>query len=311
MTRAALALGAALALVACGDPPPSFDLSGAREVQLTLTTGETVSLRGRSSAKEIRVFLRGAPRPASAGGDDVVRPIDLAVVWAELTYVGADGARVVLATDGSREDPVLSDSLTRARRGLLEGLVGAPVALTPVVGAGVPRVEGLRAALSAAADALAESDVPDDVRDAAVGGIEPLLDDAAAARALAAAGLGPAPAEMRRPGREVRRTARVHVDGRGVTVVETFGRGGEGRGGAPTVRLSGRLPDAPAWEGDPGAAPPSWTGAVRLDGVTIAAETEYVPGSLLPQRGNVVVELPYEAGHLVRRTTEFLLVVTE
>ena len=307
-------LVALLGLAACGGEPQGLDLAAGREVSLTVTVRETVSWRGRSPAKALRVALRGTAEAESDDEELLVATVD----WAELTYVDADGTRVEMSTDGMQEEPVAGGALTAARRGLIEGLVGKDIslrlghALSGDDTYALRAVTGLAAALTAARrEVEAAPGMQLDVVDVACGGLEPMVEDDVVRESLIAAGLCPITASEAREGAAILRGARVHVPGRGWTLIALRGKTGGGRGDSPTVRLDGRPDGEPTFSGDVGAAPPAALGEVRVHEIRVTAETEYDTETLRPQRGSVTVELPYAAGPLVRRATEFLLLVRE
>lgn len=312
MTRRSAALAAALVVAGCGRPDPTFELPAERGVLLTLTIGDTVSFREQRPAKSLQLALRGTPRSAADGALLTAR-----IVRAELTYRDSEGGSVTLATDGLDDAPERATELQRARRGLLEALLGHDVTLsfragTAAQGGGLRAVDGLAAALQDAAAAVGSTtDVDAAILDAALGGLEALCEDADVERALRGAGLAAADPAMRSNGGEVRRDVLVRVDGRGVLAVTAFGRAGQGDDGSPTVRLEGHGDEAAAFAGDPGQEPPPGVGPVRVGEVSVVASTEYEAGSFRPRRGSLVVELPHGGGPLVRRSVEFVLLVTE
>jgi hypothetical protein len=310
--RRPIALCLAAALVGCADPVPASRLSDARSVTLTLTIREVVSWRGKKPAKVLRFALRGGTREET--GQDV---LETSIAWAELTYVDAEGRRMELATDGTREEPARDDTIALARRALIEGLVGRPVALrfTPEEGERDGRLEsleGLSEALTVSHERAAGSGaVPPEVLDLAAGGLEPLFDDARVLAALRGAGLGTAGPVERARGVEMQRSVAVPVAGSGWVDVPVWGRSGDGRGGARTVRMQGKVPADAVFSGDAGDAPPPSVGPIRVQDVSVIAETSYHPRRRRAQRGGLTLELPHESGPLVRRAVEFLLVVNE
>jgi hypothetical protein len=209
----------------------------------------------------------------------------------------------VVDTNQGAASPEGRDAEDAAAARVGERLLGRRVTLSFDAVEGLRGVDGMTAALSAAAE---PGDAPaEEHRDGLVG----LLSDGVLARTLRGAGLAGVPETFGDGAAQIERTFGVFLPGRGVLPCRLRGTAGFGHEGSPIVELEGRVAvEAPA-AGDPGPAVPEEFGAVVVADVRAEAETMHDLGTKLPLRGRVVVRTPYARGAETVVTTSFTLTV--
>jgi hypothetical protein len=290
ISAAALLLASAAA--GCGDAREPYRMPDRARVDFSAKVSEELSSAG---SRKIEVVLDVR---ADASGGAALRI-----------------ARILYERTRPEVPPVVIDPADRVpedRAGarILHRAVSAPVTVRFDARDGLAALEGLGAALRAQSGDADE--------DEAAAGLAPLVGDAALRAALRSAGLCEVPDAVERRRGGVERRVGIDVPGLGSVRPLLLGEAGRESDGSPVTQVSGTVGKAdvvpPQGSDAPGSdthrAPPAEVGAVVLHDLEIRSQTLHDPESLRPLRGHVELVVPFARGLVLRRRTDFRLVVS-
>lgn len=294
MTRGAVLLTLGLLSAACGGRDPVYRWRDGTRLSASLRVRE--ELIPHRVARAVDVTLRGTVTNGSAAEFEIVR------VHHERTRDGRpwgeaiDTDRVGRPPDGRTEE----DS---AAARVAEALVGRKVRAEFDPEDGLTRLDGMDAALAAAATASDAGAA--DFRD----GIVSLVSDAALTRGARGAGLTAPPHDFRDRSEVLERIGGIFAPGLGVLPCRLLGTAGFDHDGSPVVKSNGRVRAGAVPTGEPGPEPPDEVGPVIPDQCDADAEVQHDLATALPLRGRFTSRVRFGSGVQVVTTTSFTFVV--